>query len=161
MEILFDISSKVICNSDGLIYLNTVAPVTTTTTTSVPVSVDIYYGVSSNSTVTESEILSNFSTASGYVGSSDGRLYTFDSGYYYKYWAIQDLPNEGYRVINKLENNNIKVILVYDSYYKYYQINPTPIQSITYGKINIKGVFYRIYRTLIKTSLTNYYVYSF
>jgi len=139
----------------------TIIPITTTTTTTILGSV--YYGVSENAVVSESEVLLNFYTTSGEVGSLSGKKYTMDAGYYYKYWLIPDLPNEGSRVINKITNLENYVILAYTQYYRYYQENPFPDeqQSITYGKITINGIVYRIYRSITKSSLQlECYVYS-
>lgn len=162
MEILSDVSSKIICNNNGLIYVKSsfIPPTTTTTTTLIPI-VDIYYGISTKTRVTESDILSTFFTASGNVGAVGGRQYNFLSGYSYKYWCIPDSINDGDKVINKIYNTT-NLTVAYDSYYNYYQTDPTPVQSITYGKITINSVVYRIYRTVIKNSIFNeYYVYSF
>jgi hypothetical protein len=147
-------NSKVLCNtnSNNSIYLHI-----------PPEIVEIYYGVNSLPTVTEETITTTFSTETGYIGSSNGRLYTFPGGYNYKYWCIPDSPNDGYRVVEVIKNGSgIVTTLAYDSYYQYYQLNPTPQQSISYGKLDINGTTYRIYRTIIKSSL-NYeqYVYSF
>jgi len=124
-------------------------------------SVDVYYGISSNTRVDENIIKNNFISSSGYVGSIGGKLYTFDSGYSYKYWCIPDLPNNGDRVINYITDGSIITVIAYDSYYNWYQIDPTPTQSVTYGKIIIDGFTYRIYRTISKSSNINQYVYSF
>jgi len=134
---------------------------TTTTTTMLLPSVDVYYGISSNTRVDENIIKNNFISSSGYVGSIGGKLYTFDSGYSYKYWCIPDLPNNGDRVINYITDGSIITVIAYDSYYNWYQIDPTPTQSVTYGKIIIDGFTYRIYRTISKSSNINQYVYSF
>lgn len=159
--VYFNEYSKILCNNENLIYVKPLSiPITTTTTTLAPI--DIYYGVSSNSRVTESEISSMFLRASGYVGSIDGRVYNFTSGYSYKYWCIPDWSNDGDKVIRQILNNSEITVLAYDSYYNNYQINPTPVQSMVYGKVVINGVTYRIYRTILKSSsYTEYYVYSF
>ena len=170
--VFFDYSTDlVLCNDNGLVYFSklpviptttttTIAPITTTTTTGL--LIDIYYGTSSNSRVTESTILTTFSRDVGYVGTTNGRRYVFAPGFTYKYWCIPDLSNEGNKVIRQITNTSGINVLVYDSYYQYYQTNPTPIQSITYGKITINGIPYRIYRTITKTSAyPEYFVYSF
>jgi len=170
--VYFDSSSKIICSNNDLIYVKptsipitttTAIPITTTTTTNT-LLFDIYYGTSSNPIVTESIITSTFSKGVGYVGSPEGKLYIFIPGYSYKYWCIPDLSNDGDKVIKEIMNGTANVILVYDTYYKYYQLNPTsPMQYVTYGKIMINGTQYRIYRTIIKSSSSDpeYYVYSF
>lgn len=143
--------SGVLCNNFDLVYFQ-------------PVIIDIYYGVWSGQTVTENIILSTFNTDYGLVGAlePDGRLYSFLSGYYYKYWCIPDMPNDSNRVIGLISNGIVNTVLAYDLYYNYYQY-PAPNlgQSITYGKININGFTYRIYRTKIRSSQNEYVVYSF
>jgi len=127
-----------------------------------PDVIDVYYGVSSDPTVIESYIKSNFLTKTGNVGNTSGRTYIFSTGYTYKYWCIQDIPNLGSRVISSVRNGSTPTVLAYDYYYLYYQEDPTPTTPITYGKITIDGFIYRIYRTIAKTSLHNVqYVYSF
>lgn len=122
--------------------------------------VDIYYGKSSTTTVTESFVKSNFLTETGYVGSIDGRYYNFPTGYSYKYWCIPDLPNNSNRVIYNVTNGITNTVFAYDAYYQYYQNDP--YASITYGKLSIDGTIYRVYRTITKTSSYNeQYVYSF
>ena len=143
-------STKVLCDGLDLIYFKP------------SVLIDIYYGTNSNAIVTENIIKTTFLTATGYVGSPTGRLYTFPSGYSYKYWCIPDMPNTGERVINEISNGVVNTVLAYDIFYSYYQLNPTPGQSITYGKINIDGITYRVYRTITKTSTSlEQYVFSF
>jgi len=138
----------------------TTEPITTTTTTTAPV--DIYYGVSSNTRIDEDIVKNTFFIELGFIGSPSGRLYTFPEGYYYKYWCIPDVPNSGERVVNYITDGVINTIMAYDSYYNWYQLDPTPTQSITYGKLDINGVVYRIYRTISKTSsYLDQYVYSF
>ena len=140
----------------------TLAPTTTTTTTIV--SVDFYWGIYSGSTVTEDVVTSLLTAGSGYVGDPTGKLYTFPTGYSYKYWCIPDLPNTGERVISRVTNMfDIDNILVYSATYNNYQLNPTPFtQSITYAKLLINGIEYRIYRTKTKTTTDiTQYVYSF
>jgi len=143
----------VLCDPDNNneVYLKVASPI-----------VDIYYGVSSLPIVTEDIIKATFLTATGYTGSVNGRLYTFTGGYNYKYWCIPDEPNAGNRVIEQIKSGENNTTLIYDSWYKYYQSNPSPPQSISYGKLRINGTYYRVYRTIIKSSL-NYeqYVYSF
>ena len=169
--VYFDESSKILLNNNDLIYIKPFSIPITTTTTTIPgtttttttgLLIDIYYGVSSNSRVTESTILTTFNRDVGYVGYSDGRRYVFAAGFTYKYWCIPDLSNDGDKVIREIHNTSGLNILAYDSYYQYYQTNPTPIQSVTYGKITINGIIYRIYRTITKSSAyPEYYVYSF
>lgn len=129
----------------------------------IPIAlVDIYYGISSSSRVSSDYIKSNFLTTTGNIGDLSGRSYIFPTGFSYKYWCIPDEPNIGTRVISEINNGTTTTILAYDSYYKYYQTDPTPITSITYGKIIIDGTVYRIYRTIAKTSsYIEQYVYSF
>lgn len=148
-EIYFYNTNEILLTNNGGIYVKGQEPI-----------IDIYYGVSTKSIVNEDDIKNTFLTASGFVGSpktslSDGRLYIFPTGYTYKYWCIPDLPNSGERVINQITNGVTNTILIYDSYYNNYQSNPTPLQSITYGKIIINGIIYRIYRTITKSS-SNY-----
>ena len=160
MEYVYvDESSRILCNNNGLIYVKPLVITTTTTTTEFVV--DIYYGVSSYSRVTENTILSTFLLDTGNVGSINGRLYNFPSEYSYKYWCIPDLYNDEDKVIKEVSNTYGLNILAYDSYYNNYQVDPTPAQSITYGKIIINGIIYRIYRTILKSSYPEYYVYSF
>jgi len=169
--VYFDESSKVLLNNNDLIYVRPFSVPITTTTTTIPgtttttttgIIIDIFYGVSSSTRVTESTILSTFSRDVGYVGLPQGRLYTFPAGYSYKYWCIPDFSNDGDRVIKEINDTSGINVLAYDSYYRYYQTNPTPIQSVTYGKITINNIPYRIYRTISKTSAyPEYYVYSF
>lgn len=149
--VCFDVeSTRVLCNDDDWVYFK------------APILIDIFYGTSSTSTVTESFIKTNFLTATGNVGSSTGRYYIFPTGYTYKYWCIPDLPNTGSRVIKEIAYGATTTVLAYDSYYKYYQTDPTPSPSITYGKISINGFSYRIYRTITKASTNNeQYVYCF
>jgi hypothetical protein len=148
--VCFDLNSTKVLFDGLLVYFKPLSPV------------DIYYGVSSSPTVTSSFIKSNFLTEVGYIGSPTGRLYVFPTGYTYRYWCIQDDPNLGYRVISNINNGSSTTVLAYDSFYSYYQTNPTPPTSITYGKIFIDGIRYRIYRTIAKTSsYTQQYVYSF
>jgi len=150
-EILFYNTSQILLSTIGNVYFQGITTL-----------VDIYYGVSTKTRVTENDVRSTFLTATGYIGSPTGRLYVFPTGYNYKYWCIPDIPNEGERVVNQITNGTTNTILVYDSYYRYYQTNPTPLQSITYGKMSINGVTYRIYRTITKTSAHNeQYVSSF
>jgi len=119
----------------------------------LPEVADIYYGVSSSGIVTQNYIKLNFIQESGYVSdTSTGRTYVFESGYTFKYWCIKDIPNDGARVINTVTVEDVNTVLAYDYYYSYYQTNPTPSTSITYGKIIIDGYVYRIYRTKTKTS---------
>ena len=144
------INNKVLCNNIGLVYVK-------------PIELfDVYYGVSSLPFVTEDYISNNFSTVTGNVGYRTGRTYTFPGGYNYKYWCILDRYTTGDKLIERVTNNGARVTFVYDSFYQYYQTNPTPSISITYGKILIFGNTYRIYRTIMKSSL-NYeqVVYSF
>jgi hypothetical protein len=153
-------TEKILCNENDLIYIKSLPP-TTTTTTTIPM-IAIYYGDSSKTRIVEADILSTFFTASGYVGNLSGRSYNFSTGYTYKYWCIPWGYNNPERVINYITNNSTITILAYDSYYRYYQVDPTPIQSITYGIIEINNIWYRIYRTLTKNSTNiEYYVYSF
>lgn len=165
MNVCFDQDTqKILCNENDLIYLKPFAPLPTTTTTTTSVFVDIYFGISSKTRITESDILSTFSIAHGNVGSPSGRIYTFSTGYSYKYWCIPLNPNIGERVINYVirPNDPTYTLFAYDSYYRYYQINPTPSQSVTYGIIEINGNWYRIYRTILKSSVNNnFLVYSF
>lgn len=119
----------------------------------LPEVADIYYGVSSSIIINENYIKLNFAQESGFVGnSSTGRTYIFESGYTFKFWCIKDIPNDGVRVMNTVTVEDINTVLAYDYYYHYYQIDPTPSTSITYGKITIDGYVYRIYRTKTKTS---------
>jgi hypothetical protein len=169
--VFFDESSKVLCNDNDLIYIKPFyIPITTTTTTTSPITtttttgtiIDIYYGSSINSRVTENVIISTFNRDVGYVGSTVGRRYVFEPGFTYKYWCIPDLYNDGNKVIKEINDTSGINVLAYDSYYRYYQTNPTPMQSVTYGKITINGIIYRIYRTITKSSsYPEYYVYSF
>lgn len=169
--VYFDESSKVLCNSSDLIYVKPLyTPITTTTTTisgtttttTTGLIIDIYYGSSSSSRVTESTILTTFNRDVGYVGYPNGRRYTFAPGFTYKYWCIPDFSNDGNKIIKEINDISGINVLAYDSYYRYYQINPTPMQSVTYGKITINGIEYRIYRTITKSSAyPEYYVYSF
>lgn len=140
----------VLCNDNGKVYLRFVG------------LFDIYYGVSSLPFLTVDTIINNFSKTSGNVGSVSGRAYTFTGGYNYKYWLIPDGYNVGERVIERAVNDGVRVTFAYDSFYQYYQTNPTPSISVTYGIISIYGTPYRVYRTLVKSSL-NYeqVVYSF
>ena len=150
-NVCFDTSSRVLCNSSDLVYFQ-------------PVITEIYYGVWSGQTVTDSIILSTFSTLSGFVGSPlpTPRIYNFPAGYNYKYWCIPDIPNNGNRVISLITNGLTNTVLANDPYYSFYQINPNyTSQPISYGKININGFTYRIYRTKIVSSQITYYVYSF
>lgn len=149
-NVCFDASSKVLCNNYDLVYFQ-------------PVITDIYYGVWSGQTVTDSIILSTFSTDIGFVGSTIGRVYNFSIGYYYKYWCISDMPNNSDRLIGLITNGLVNTVLAYDLYYNNYQLSPSPTlgQSITYGKININGFTYRIYRTKLRSSQNEYIVYSF
>ncbi len=152
-EVCFDYSTaRVLCNDFGLVYFQVLS-----------LMVDIYYGINPAKWVNENIIKSTFLTATGYVGSPTGRLYTFPTGYSYKYWCIPDFSNDGNRVIERVTNGSTSTTLVYDPIdYKYYQTNPNPSQSIPYGKININGIPYRIYRTILKSSSNNeQYVYSF
>lgn len=143
-------STKVLCDGLDLIYFKPLA------------SADIYYGINSSPIVTENIIKSTFFIETGFVGSPSGRLYVFPSGYSYKYWCIPDLPNTGDRVINEISNGIVNTVLAYDTYYSYYQLNPTPGQSITYGKLNINNITYRVYRTITKASTSlEQYVFSF
>ena len=165
--ICIDEYDKVLCSNNFIcVTTNTTteapAITTTTTTTTVVLIPKIYYGISSNVRITESFITSEFLTDTSNVGTISGKLYIFSTGYSYKYWCIPDI-NDGDKVINQIINNSNNIILAYDSYYKYYQLNPEPnhIQSITYGKIDINFNTYRIYRTISKTSNLNQYVYSF
>lgn len=163
-------TKKILCNDTDLIYVKSIPPITTTTTTTVKPTttttttmsiVEIYYGISSKTRVNESDILSSFSVANGNVGSLEGRLYNFSSGYSYKYWCIPWDYNNPEQVINEIRTDSKVSVLAYDSYYNYYQVNPTPNQSITYGKIEINNISYRIYRLITKNSKNEYYVYSF
>lgn len=164
MNVCFDQDTqKILCNENDLIYLKPFAPLPTTTTTTTSVFVDIYFGISSKTRITESDILSTFSIAHGNVGSPSGRIYTFSTGYSYKYWCIPLNPNIGERIIRYATNGDLtNTIFAYDDYYNNYQINPTPSQSVNYGIIEINGFQYRIYRTRLKSSANlEYYVYSY
>lgn len=149
--VFFDIdSTQVLCNNSNLVYFKP------------PIVEDIYYGTSSSAIVTESYIKTNFLTADGFIGSPTGRYYIFQTGYSYKFWCIPDSPNDGNRVVKEIAYGSTTTVLAYNYYYVYYQTDPTPSPSITYGKININGVSYRIYRTITKASTNNeQYVYSF
>lgn len=152
----------------------TTLPVTTTTTTMIPITTTttttisiIYYGVSTSTTVTESEILSTFYTATGNVGLpstglNTGRKYIFDNYQaYYKYWCIKDEPDSGDRVIKDIHDENGRITTEYSPYYIYYQSEPNPY-NITYGKIIINGILYRVYRSKTSSSeQTTIYVYSY
>lgn len=127
---------------------------------------DIYYGNSIYPQVTEDIILTTFSYAPGYVGTLAGTHYMFAPVYSYKYWCIPDYPNDGNNGEKLIEHiasteTGDYITVYYDSYYHFYQINPTPITSITYGKIDIAGTTYRVYRTWVKYSYTDLYVFSF
>lgn len=145
------INNKVLYNDIGLVYVKPI------------VVIDVYYGVSTLPYITEDYIVDNFSTiVSGSVGYDTGRTYTFSGGYNYKYWCIPDRYTTGDRLIERVMNDGARVTFAYDSFYQNYQTNPTPAISVTYGKIFILGNTYRIYRTIMKSSL-NYeqVVYSF
>lgn len=149
-------STKVLCNPIDLVYFIECTPW------------DIYYGVNYydlfiyDFPTIENIIKTTFLKASGNVGSLTGRYYNFPTGYCYKYWCIPDEPNEGTRVINEITNGPSTTVMAYDKNYIYYQENPTPGQSIAYGKITINGIIYRIYRTITRTSsYLEQYVYSF
>ena len=142
----------------------TLAPTTTTITTSVGL---IYYGTGTTTTVTSSYILSTFSTTTGNVGSPTGRLYTFGSTYGYRYFAIPDLPNLGSRVIQTVfltDDTTTIDMQPSTSFYSYSQLSPEPpSQPVLYGKLDISGVTYRLYRSATKfsESLNQFKVYSF
>jgi hypothetical protein len=137
--------------------------------TESPITDVFYYGTGTTTGVTASYILSTFSTATGNVGSPTGREYTFGVTFNtYRYWAIPDLPNTGERVIKSLTlPDSVTVIGLQPGenyYYSYYQYDPTPpSQSIQYGKIDINGIVYRLYRTTLKytSSRTQFKVFSF
>ena len=135
--------------------------------TESPPIVEIYYGTGTTTTVTSSYILSTFSTTTGNVGSPTGRLYTFGSVYSYRYFAIPDLPNLGYRVIQIIYlPDNVTTIDMQPStsFYSYSQLSPEPpSQPILYGKLDINGSTYRLYRSAAKFSayLNQFKVYSF
>lgn len=130
-------------------------------------AIPIYYGSNSLPHVTESIITSTFLTSIGYVGSLAGNHYIFPSEYAYKYWCIPDYANDGSngeKLIDHITSVGATyTVLAWDSsYYKYFQTNPTPAISVTYGKIEIFGEIYRIYRSQIKTSsYSEQIVYSF
>ena len=128
-------------------------PVTFTTTNTLNAEV-IYYGISTETTVTAEYILANFTKTTGFVGSPTGRKYTFGPTFgTYRYWAIPDVPNTGERVIgevtlNDASHTNMGMEPSQMSYYQYYQLNPNPpLQTIKYAKIDINGIVYRLYRT--------------
>ena len=82
-EVYFYNTGEILLNNYGSIYSQG----------ELPALVDIYYGVSSKTRVTENDIKNTFQTATGFIGSPLGRLYVFPTGYSYKYWCIPDLPN--------------------------------------------------------------------
>ena len=133
----------------------------------VPI-VDIYYGTGTTTGVTSSDIITKFSTATGFIGSPAGRTYTFGPTFgTYRYWAIPDLPNTGERVVSNCKLiDDITVVGLEPSqidFYSYYQIDPTPpSQTIKYGKLDINGITYRLYRTSFKygSSTTQLKIYS-
>lgn len=139
--------------------------------TESPTSDVFYYGTGTTTGVTASYILSTFSTATGYVGSLTGRPYTFGTTFgTYRYWAIPDVPDGaeyGYKIIAAAKYSDGNTTLVMQppqTFYSYYQDNPQPaIQSIQYGKLDINGVTFRLYRTTVKYNSANiqFLIYSF
>lgn len=127
---------------------------------------DIYYGKVSGGTSympTASYILANFNTASGNVGGPypTPKQYTLYNGIFgeYVYFCWKDLPSGltyGYRAINLVRNVAGTKISPYGSNpYNNQQLLPTTTvvppetlpQSENYGKINIGGVVYRIWKS--------------
>jgi len=139
--------------------------------TESPILVDIYYGTGTTTTVTSDTIISTFSTESGLIGlpySSGGRVYTFGVAFNtYRFWAIPDLPNTGDRVVNMaklIDGSTVLAMQPAEPFYSYYQLDPTPSgQMISYGKMIINNVIYRLYRTTYKFSSSNtqFRIYSF
>ena len=129
---------------------------------------DVYYGISTDTQVTADYILTNFTKTTGPVGTPTGKQYTFgDTFNTYRFWAIPDLPNTGERVIANLTTSDGLAVIGLQpggTFYTYYQNNPTPpSQSIQYGKLDINGITYRLYRTTLKytSTTTQFRVYSF
>ena len=137
--------------------------------TEAPAVVDIYYGTGTTELVTADYILSTFSTETGFIGSpplSGGRLYSFGSVYSFRFWVILDLPNNGDRVMMEAKYSNGSTILGMQPANPWYgnkQIDPEPFQTIKYGKMQINGIEYRIYRTATKYSISNlqFRIYSY
>ena len=136
--------------------------------TETPLVAAIYYGTGTTTTVSSFYILSTFATATGTIGTPTGRLYTFGTAFgTYRYWAIPDLPNTGERVVSMAKYaDGITVLGMQppEPFYSYYQQNPTPAsQSIQYGKLDINGVIYRLYRTASRYGASNnrFLIYSF
>ena len=77
MEYIYlDEYERIICNDNGLIYVNGTIELS-----------DIYYGISSNTRINENFITSSFLKGVGNVGTISGKLYSFPTGYSYKYWC--------------------------------------------------------------------------
>ena len=150
-------------NNAGTAYGN---QVTFTTTTSAAGEV-IYYGISADEIVSAEYILANFTKATGPVGSPTGRLFTFALTFNtYRFWAIQDFPNTGDRVIGAVKFPFGEVVFMQPEspFYSYYQLDPEPSsQPIQYGKLDINGIKYRLYRTALafSSSTNQFKVYSF
>jgi len=142
--------------------------------TESPILVDIYYGTGTTTTVTSDTIISTFSTESGLIGlpySSGGRVYTFGVAFNtYRFWAIPDVPSGityGNKIISRSvfpDNSTVLAMQPAEPFYSYYQSDPTPSgQMISYGKMTINGIIYRLYRTSYKFSSSNiqFLIYSF
>jgi hypothetical protein len=142
----------------------------------------IYYGKVSGGTTwmpTSSYIKSNFSTTTGNVGGAypSPKQYIFDANlgkHIYLIWP--DLPSGstyGYRAINLVRNTTSEgspsqVDPIYNIVYQYTQIDPLTTavspyilaQTQTYGKIDIDGIIYRVWKSANTNSDINVYVYS-
>lgn len=133
-------------------------------------TVDIYYGKvsggTSNFIPTAEYIKANFNTASGDVGGSypNPKQYNFNTlNGYYVYFVFKDLPSGstyGSRAINAVRipgETGYNQVSGYGGgpVYKYKQLEPPTTQLpdastafvVYYGKINIDGIIYRVWKS--------------
>ena len=133
--------------------------------TETPSTPDIYYGKVAGGTIfmpTAAYIKANFNTASGEVGGlyPNPKQYTFNLNVgEYVYFVWKDLPSGstyGYRAINLVRNvAGTRLSPMYNAtVYKYKQDLPsvTPVppdaaQQQYYGKIDIDGITYRVFKS--------------
>jgi len=136
--------------------------------TESPIVPDIYYGKVAGGTTfmpTASYIKSNFNTSSGEVGGPypTPKQYNFNTTPgQYVYFVYKDLPSGstyGNRAINLVRvpggTGLSQVSPVGNSVYKYQQQYPpttqipdaSSAQSQSYGKINIDGIIYRVWKS--------------
>jgi hypothetical protein len=114
-------------------------------------TVDIYYGSSDLNEVTDDYILSNFSTASGDIGYTTGRIYTFDStsDKSYKFLTVLDLPASPIVIDNPNQEWKRSTTESRSDISKC-ESDGTVIGMEPVKILSINGVTYKLYRTTLK-----------